>query len=316
MLPALNYRSINDMNQTILRNLHKFPHDIDLVVGIPRSGMLPANLIALYLQKPYTDIDSFINGKIYESGERGQHYKTDRLKKILIVDDSICSGKALNKTKQKLTDLPQKDNFSILFAAVFATEESRDKVDIFCEIVPWPRVFQWNIFHHISFIPQSFCDIDGVLCPNPPIDDDGEQYINYIKNAPQLYIPSIEIDTIISCRLEKYRDITETWLKEKNIKYKHLILLNKPNKEARKKWGKHGEYKGHLYKKSECTLFIESSLWEAKIIQKISNKPVFCTETFEMLNTSATKQRFFQNLESIKVFIWKILCFLHIMKEH
>ena len=34
--------------------------NVDLVVGIPRSGMLPANLIAMYLNKPFTDINSFL----------------------------------------------------------------------------------------------------------------------------------------------------------------------------------------------------------------------------------------------------------------
>ena len=40
-----HYKSFSDLNSAIIRNLHKFPHDIDIVVGIPRSGMLPANLV-------------------------------------------------------------------------------------------------------------------------------------------------------------------------------------------------------------------------------------------------------------------------------
>ena len=40
----IEYRSIADMNNIIVKNLQKLPHDIDLVVGIPRSGLLPANL--------------------------------------------------------------------------------------------------------------------------------------------------------------------------------------------------------------------------------------------------------------------------------
>ena len=62
----MNYRSINDLNETILRKLHLISRDIDLVVGVPRSGMLPANLLALYLNLPYTDIHSFINGFVYK----------------------------------------------------------------------------------------------------------------------------------------------------------------------------------------------------------------------------------------------------------
>ena len=70
----MNYRSIKDLNNTILKNLHTIPRDFDLVVGVPRSGMLPANLIALYLNLPYTDIHSFINGYVYKSGARRQFF--------------------------------------------------------------------------------------------------------------------------------------------------------------------------------------------------------------------------------------------------
>ena len=38
----MHYRSISDMNDAIVRNLHRLPRDIDLVVGVPRSGILAA----------------------------------------------------------------------------------------------------------------------------------------------------------------------------------------------------------------------------------------------------------------------------------
>ena len=60
-------------------------------------------------------------------------------------------------------------------------------------------------------------------------------------------------------------------------------MLNLPNKEARIKWGKHGEYKANEYKKSCYGFFIESSLAEAKIIKQLTGKPVFCIETMNLL---------------------------------
>ncbi|RUU06821.1 phosphoribosyltransferase, partial [Mesorhizobium sp. M7A.T.Ca.TU.009.01.3.2] len=36
----MHYRSISDMNDAIVRGLHRLPRDIDLVVGVPRSGVL------------------------------------------------------------------------------------------------------------------------------------------------------------------------------------------------------------------------------------------------------------------------------------
>lgn len=281
MFNYIEYRSIADMNNLIIRNLHKFPHDIDLVVGIPRSGMLPANLLALYLNKPFTDIDSFVEGRIYGSGERGRFIDITSYKKAIILDDSINSGGSLRKAQIKLSGISS--NYKLIYAAVFATSESKSMVDVWCEVIDLPRIFQWNFFHHKVFIPYSCMDIDGVLCQNPPIDDDGEQYIDYITHAIPYFIPTVEIDTLVSCRLEKYRPQTEAWLAKHGIKYKHLIMLNLPSKDERLKWGKHGEYKGEVYKKSHNKLFIESSLAEAQVICKVSKKQVFCTENFEML---------------------------------
>ena len=45
----MNYRNIDDLNHCILQHLSILPRDFDLIVGIPRSGMFPANLLALYL---------------------------------------------------------------------------------------------------------------------------------------------------------------------------------------------------------------------------------------------------------------------------
>lgn len=279
----IDYRSIADMNDAILKNLYKIPKDIDLVVGIPRSGMLPANLIALYINKPYTDLDSFIDGRIYNAGERGNVFKGAQISRVLIIDDSLYSGFALSKAKTKLQNIITSNVYSIFFAAVYVIEKNKHLLDIYFEMTRNIRLFQWNIFHH-PLISNAFFDIDGVLCPNPPYDDDGKVYLDYICNAPVLYKPSCKVDTLVSCRLEKYRSFTEEWLNRSGIKYKRLILLDLPDKKSRMRWGKHGEFKGKIYKDSDAILFIESSLHEAKEIVKIAKKSVFCTETMSMMN--------------------------------
>ncbi|MDD2559519.1 MAG: phosphoribosyltransferase, partial [Bacteroidales bacterium] len=93
------YRKVADLNEIILKRLSIIPHDINLIVGIPRSGMLPANMLALYLNKPLSDIDSFLNWHIYKAGERGQFFTPDTQSKVLVVDDSISTGSAMLKAK-------------------------------------------------------------------------------------------------------------------------------------------------------------------------------------------------------------------------
>lgn len=300
------YRSIADMNNVIIRRLYILPHDIDLIVGVPRSGMLPANLIALYLNKPFTDIDSFIQGRVYSSGERGAFINSNNTRKVLIVDDSYASGKAYNKVKLQLKDV--ETLYDIKFAAIFITSKGKNVLDYYFEVIDYPRFFQWNIFHH-NMLNKSCFDIDGVLCLDPPVDDDGPIYKNYIATATPLYIPSVPIDTIVSCRLEKYRKITEEWLKTNGVRYSKLILLNMETLEQRQKWGKHGEYKAQVYKKSDDVIFIESSLSQAITISKISQKPVFCTETFEIINNhSQIKRQTFKLKKIIKNVIKMIIC--------
>ena len=52
----MHYRSISDMNDAIVRNLHRLPRDIDLVVGVPRSGILAATLLSLTANIPMADL--------------------------------------------------------------------------------------------------------------------------------------------------------------------------------------------------------------------------------------------------------------------
>ena len=130
------YRNVSDLNKIILKRLNVIPRDFDLIVGIPRSGMLPANLLALYLNRPYTDIHSFINGHIYKAGARGQFFDIKDFKKILVVDDSIASGSAMDKCKESLKHLEA--DFSISYCAIYVIPGKEKMVDYYFEIVPLP----------------------------------------------------------------------------------------------------------------------------------------------------------------------------------
>lgn len=290
------YRNIADLNQIVLKRLYVLPRDFDLIVGIPRSGMLPANLLALYLNRPYTDIDSFLNGHIYKAGERGQFFDINDYKKILVVDDSIASGSAMLKSKERLKEMS--DKFDIKYCAIYVIPGKEKMVDYYFEVVPLPRYFQWNIFNHTSLEKACF-DIDGVLCVDPTQEqnDDGEKYRDFVLNAEPLFIPGAKIGTIVTSRLEKYRPETEAWLKKNNVKYTELIMLDLPNMKARQKANSHAQHKAKYYMEKPYILFIESSLNQALEINQITKKPVLCTENFEMIFNA---ESFLYNLKSGK----------------
>ena len=278
----MNYRSIANMNEILLKRLSILPRNIDLIVGVPRSGMLPANLLALYLNKPYTDLHSFMNGHIYKAGARGQFFDIKQYKNILVVDDSVASGSALAECKKNLQ--AHSTQFNIQYCAVYVAPGKEKTVDYYFETVPLPRYFQWNVFNH-STLEKACFDIDGVLCvdPLPEQNDDGDKYRSFLATAAPLFIPGSRIGTIVTSRLEKYRAATEAWLQQHKVKYNKLIMLDLPDMEARQKANNHAQHKATAYQGGGHVLFVESDLAQAREINRLTKKPVLCTENFEMI---------------------------------
>ena len=87
----MKYISINDLTNTIRRNLWKVPHDVDFIIGVPRSGMIAASIIASYLNIPLIDVNSFVNGLEPWGGVRLQFFENNhkRSNKVLVVDDTL-----------------------------------------------------------------------------------------------------------------------------------------------------------------------------------------------------------------------------------
>jgi len=278
----INFFTFAKLSECIRKNLYKLPSDIDLIVGVPRSGIIPAYMLALFLNKNVCTLIEFINNLAIDKGERPvSESAKDGRKKVLIVDDSIFSGNALAKTKRKLENI--NGDYEIIFLSVIALEESKKLVDYYFQIVSLPRLFQWNYMNH-SFLEKSCIDIDGVLCvdPTPDENDDGEKYVEFCLNAKPLYIPSYEIHTLVTSRLEKYRPQTEEWLRKHNVKYKNLYMLDLPNAESRRNLNIHGSFKSEIYSKLEDTiLFIESEPHQAKKIAELTGKPCICVSTDE-----------------------------------
>jgi uncharacterized HAD superfamily protein/hypoxanthine-guanine phosphoribosyltransferase len=290
----MNFRTISDLNNLINKNLHKLPKEIDLVVGVPRSGMLVANLISLYLNVPLVDFDTMLEEKFLSCGttkirkDWPQNY--NNIRKILIVEDSSSSGKSLKRLKEKLENFIYKDKVIIL--TIYVTEETRKMSDIYFEKIDGARMFEWNYLHHAS-VKNACFDIDGVLCRDPKEEenDDGERYKKFLLEVEPRIIPTFKIGTLVTARLEKYRAETEEWLRRNNIKYENLIMLNLKNKEERLKAGTHGKFKGEIYKKIEkACIFIESDSKQAVEIANISKKMVFCVENQQYYDDGIMKK--------------------------
>lgn len=271
----INYKELIADTTTWCANL---PKDFECVIGIPRSGMLVATVIASWLNVPLGTITNS-NELIILSGGSKCAPKDNIKGKILIVDDSINWGKTLNSYKK----LFKSKNLKAYYGALYYIKQSRQFIDYGFKEVNQLRVFEWNLFHH-PLLGVSCVDIDGVLSEDPSAEenDDGPKYLKFLKGVKPKYIPTTKIHTLVTCRLEKYREVTEAWLKEHNIKYRKLIMMDYPTREARMKDNKYAIYKADIYRKTPDTyLFIESEEWQAEAIAKETGKRTLCIRSMK-----------------------------------
>ncbi len=277
----MNYRSIADLSRTIRGNLHKLPRDIDLIVGVPRSGMLAANMIALLLNLKSTDIPGYLaNLPVKHGNTRKSNFfgllKPSDANHVLVVDDSICSGGSLDATKALVSGFFKEQK--ITYCAVYSTSNCSQKVDIFLEVVEQPRLFEWNVMHR-PFLVQCCLDIDGVLCLDPTNveNDDGTAYTNFLINVPPLVVPSYPVGHLVTSRLEKYRVETEQWLTSHGVIYEQLHMLDLPDAVTRRRLNCHASFKAEIFRSlKNMELFIESDPAQSADIANLAGKPVLC----------------------------------------
>lgn len=246
--------------------------------------MIPAYMLGLMLSKQVCSLQEFLSEDFKNKTTYRVKFSGD-IKNILIIDDSIMSGRASDETKQMVVDAGLNKKYNIKYAAVYYKNDDYKKhIDIALEKVPSPRLFQWNYLNH-CFLQDAAFDIDGVLCKDPSNEenDDGPKYTNFLLNAEPLFIPQYKIPYIITSRLEKYRPQTEQWLKRNNVQYDKLIMLSGYTAEERRKLNLHAKFKAEQYKKlTDIQLFIESDKKQAQEIARLTNKLCFCASTDEL----------------------------------
>jgi len=282
----MHFKSIADLNRDVISWIPSLPSVIDLIVGIPRSGMMPATLLALYLQKPLTTLDGYLNGEITTGGRRMKKSTTldlaDKELTVLVVDDSVGSGFEMSRASKRIQNTGGQN--CVVYGAVYIAPGTESSVDTYGKMVPIPRVFEWNVMHH-KVLRQSCVDIDGVLCrdPTPDENDDGPKYDKFISSAKPLFIPTVPVKCLVTNRLEKYRVPTEKWLERQGVTYRELKMMDYPTKAARQRANQYAEHKATAYISTGASLFVESSLIQAKRIVQLAGMPVYCVGTQEMV---------------------------------
>jgi len=104
------FASVAQLSFDIRSQVHRIPRDVDLVVGIPRSGMIPAYLIGLFRNKLVVDLETFLangsagHGTTRAVGATGRELMAAR--HVLLVDDSLASGGSMRSCVDRVRKSP------------------------------------------------------------------------------------------------------------------------------------------------------------------------------------------------------------------
>lgn len=278
----MKFRSFEDLAETVRTNLCRIQHDIDIVVGVPRSGMFPASMLALHRNVNLTDVDGFLEGRVLQHGVRREKprvlARSDTWKNVLVVDDSVGTGGTMSSVRRRIEG--SGGPWNVLYCAVYGIEARHPGVDVILEVCPLPRAFEWNLMHHPHCLASACIDIDGLLCvdPEPEENDDGPHYARFLREARPFHLPTVAVGTLVSSRLEKYRAETEDWLHRHGVRHDELCLLDLPSADERRRLKAHAPFKASVYRsKASSWLFLESEPEQARHIAAHTGKAVICT---------------------------------------
>jgi uncharacterized HAD superfamily protein len=251
------------------------PNDVTRVFGIPRSGMLPATLLATRLHLPL----GIVGGEAaFGGGDRMAEHEI-RDGRTLLVDDSLWTGKSMEDAVRTLVRMgvPAK---SIVMCAVYVAPETASHCDVYAHQVPSPRVFEWNLFHSWA-THHLMLDMDGVVCMDPQVfDDDGALYVADIATAAAKYVPRSPVRAIATNRISRWRGVTTEWLDKHGAKYGTLHMRPEKTALERRTAGDPAAFKAALFKEDrEAWLFVESHDAQAERIAGLAQKPVLSMES-------------------------------------
>ena len=272
----LNFRTIPDLSRDLAHAAPDLLKGVDAVVGIPRSGVLAASILALHAQVPLGTVDEYC-ARIGPAGD---------VERVLLLDDTACGGGTMRRAFAKVSEA--RPDSTVITAAVYrAPGTGKGGVKRFVETLPTPRMFEWNIWRSVH-LPSVAFDMDGVFCEDPRfVDDDGPKIEAHCSGARPLNLPSRPVAAIVTCRLERWRPQTEAWLKRYGVRYKRLHMMRYPSAQARRRAGGHARWKVNVYRESGAKLFVESSVAQARAIAKQSGRQVWCIQDRQVYGRKA-----------------------------
>lgn len=265
----------------------------DVVIGVLRSGMIPAMVISSELGIPFSTANLYRQGDVFRSNqdvfnnviqmiwngvsdddlERYIQFNSTLEGKVgntvLVVDDTINTGGNMQKI---VATMPS--DLHINFGAVISSKEYVNSEWLNHIQLPRDRYGEWNMA--VADIGSVVSDMDGVFCENPPV----EGYEAWIKDPRPLFLSQHPIAVIVTARNERYRDVTEAWLKKYHIQFGKLEMGVGVDERI--------DLINHLDRPPE--IILESDSIHAEKIWKGTGIPCLCFDTMRMYSRAIPRE--------------------------
>lgn len=240
----------------------RLPSSIDAIVGIARSGLLPATIAATHWHLPLWQLGR--GGPLTPVGSGGRmrdRATSQQPRHVALIDDTAAGGGSMREAMRTLGEVWP--GTTVTRAVVYCHPQGRRWVDLAAAILPGKHFLAWN-FPNSGHAERSAFDFDGVLCEN----GDG-------RTEPKpLYLPRRRpIPLIITGRAEQHRGGTIRWLAKHGASCDMLIMRPREVRDDAKSIAR---WKADEFRQSRFSLFVESESDQGPLIAELARKPVLC----------------------------------------
>lgn len=260
----------SDQVQVTQQWAKKLPNNFDLIIGIPRAGLLVADTLAMYFGVPWATPSGYLRGEVFFTHDAPM----PKVRRVLVVDDLINQGRQLFAEAENIRKAYYPD-IVVETASMYVTPKAANLVNHYYEVQS--GLEEWHDNIKSSDGCRIASDLDGVLCKNPPSSAlaSPQRFTEWVRTAEPHFIPRFKLQAIVTGRPNFVRDETEKWLAENNVDYGKLLMLgdalnyNPKNSVA---------HKVSNIKKLKPDRFWESSLYEAKMIHQQTGVLTYCMD--------------------------------------
>jgi hypoxanthine phosphoribosyltransferase len=243
---------------------------VDLIVGVARSGLLPAGVLAYDLHRPLWSVSPSAGLLDVGHGVRldGQ---AREVRRIAVVDDTTARGVAMREASGIVRE--RFPDAELVRAVVYAHPHGMGEVDIAVREYPGLHYLEWNWCNAGHGVKCGF-DFDGIICHDL---EDGPDYVRRITEAPPLYLPRRHpIPLIVTARPESVRAETLDWLDRHGLTCERLVMRDWDWNGSEWDGARVARFKADHFGRSGLPMFAESDPGQAATIAEITGKVVLC----------------------------------------